>query len=346
MNTTPLPPVVGCFGELLLRFTPPGMERLVQARAFELFVGGAEANVACGLASLGLEAWMLSRVPAHEVGQICVDFLRSRAVGTGHIVRGGERLGTYYYEQGAGPRGGKVVYDRVGSAFADWQLTPAEAQGWVSGLGLLHLSGISPAVSAQAAANCTAVLEAAAARGIPISFDLNYRSTLWRYGVPPTAIVPQLLAHATVVMADQQAAASMLGLAPPGAELAPEDRYRALGRAIAALGPRIGWVAFTHRGVSDARHGTYSGYLYQAATDTLHRGQVFPLEVIERIGAGDAFCAGLLYGYLHRFGAEAALNFALATGALKHTHPGDALVVTPDEVQRTLEARSPGTIQR
>ncbi len=325
-------PRVACYGELLLRLSPPGVERLLQATQFEVHIGGAEANVAVVLAQWGAPVEMHSIVPEGPIGDRAVQHLQRYGVGVQHVARGGARLGLYYYEAGVGPRGGQVIYDRAGSGFAD--RTDAPAADAFAGVHLLHLTGISPAVSAAAAARTELVVEAARATGASLSLDLNYRSTLWQWG-PPEPVMRRLAAAATILIADQTSAQVMLGVTVTGPE-APEQRYAALGAALAERAPHAEWVAFTHR---SGEH--YGGYLWLARERRLVSVLPVALQVVERIGGGDAFTAGLLYGWLRQAGPEHALRLALAAAALKHTIAGDVLIASRTELDEQLSTSTP-----
>lgn len=338
--------MVGCLGEILLRLSPPGYALLGHTATLQAHMGGAEANVACALAAMGVPVRMFSRLPQNELGHWALAYLRQHSIETQHIAQGGTRLGTYYYQQGAGPRPGKVVYDRQESAFATWPtgITPwAECLG---GLQLLHVTGICPAVSALGAALTREAVQAATVAGVPLSLDLNYRSTLWQYGTSPVSIMPELARHATLLVADQQSARVMLGIDVPDAPGEPQAVYGHLARQLAALAPRLQWLAFTHRTTTPQGAPALTGFIYEVVTGSLTAGQTLPLEMIERIGGGDAFTAGLIYGWLMQRAPGHALNLGLAAASLKHTLPGDALTATVAEVEAVLGAPPLARIHR
>lgn len=325
-------PAMACYGELLLRLSPPGVERLQQAATLEAHIGGAEANVAVALAQWGVPVQMHSIVPEGPMGERAVQHLQHYGVGTRGVVRGGARLGLYYYEAGVGPRGGQVIYDRAGSSFADWAEAPVVDS--FAGIRLLHLTGIAPAVSSTAAARTEQVVQAALAAGAAISLDLNYRSTLWQWG-PPEPTMRRLAEQATIVIADHTSAQIMLGVTASGSD-APEQRYSELGAAVAARAPRAEWVAFTHRSGE-----YYGGHVWLAREQRLVSVPAVALLVLERIGGGDAFTAGLLLGWLTQAGPEQALRLALAAAALKHTIAGDALIASRAELDEQLTQTAP-----
>ncbi len=349
---------VVAFGEIMLRLSPPGYQRLVQARAFDVTFGGGEANVMASLAGFGVEAEFVTRLPANELGEACLAFLRSHSIRTDHILRGGDRLGIYFLETGAAQRASKVVYDRADSGFAtiqpgmvDWDAVLAAA---APGADWFHWTGITPAVSGSAAAACLEAVQAARRLGVTISCDLNYRKNLWRWGKAAGEVMPELVAYADVVIANEEDAEKVFGICAPGAdvtavatggELAPES-YRSVAEGLSARFPRLRTIAITLRGSRSASHNTWSAVLW-------HEGQWHEapqyeiLPVVDRVGGGDAFAAGLIYGLRLRPGDPSyALRFATAASCLKHSIPGDFNAVTRAEVERLMAGDASGRVSR
>ena len=309
------------FGELLLRLDTQGPERLVQAESFLARYTGAEANVAVALSSLGIDTHAVSKVPAHEVGQACINALRRYGVNTDHIVRGGSRLGILYVEPGAGQRPAKVIYDREGSAFRELRVGEIDWPEALSGKDWLHLSGTAPAAGESMIGILVDALQAARAGGVRVSFDCNYRSTLWSLDAARAAFTT-LLPLVDVFIGSRHDARQLFGIDGDARTCAEglRDRFGFQG------------VALTERGISSAQTNVLSAYL-QRGTDT-YATRERTVEIVERIGGGDAFSAALIYGLLHGWALPKVAEFALAAYALKHSIAGDFNLVTVDEVER------------
>jgi 2-dehydro-3-deoxygluconokinase len=334
----PAAPRVVTFGELLLRLSPPGEERLLESPRLEAWFGGAEANVAVGLSHLGVRADYVTRLPDNPVGDAAVQALRAEGVGTDWILRGrgGERMGIYFVEPGADLRAMQVVYDRAGSAFA--RLDP-DAFDWpaaLDGARWLHVTGITPALGdGPAAALARAIACARAAGGNPrVSLDLNYREALWR-GRDPRALIEPLAKQADVLIGNPAAVRAMLGVEADSDALATPERARRLADGLAE---RFGcrFVALTRREILDAREHGWSAVLYDTATGSLAQSRRHQVRVVDRVGGGDSFAAGLIAALLLGRAPPEALEFAVATGALKLLSPGDFSRVTTDDVERLL----------
>lgn len=312
---------VVAFGETMLRFSPPGRELLLQTPRLDVWVGGAEANVATALARLGHPVLMASAVPADPLGDAAVAALRSHGVDCAGILRAAGRMGIYYVASGAGLRPTEVLYDRAGSAFAG---SDADAWDWpalLAGAGRLHLSGITPALGTAPAAAARAAVEAAAALDVPVSFDGNYRVRLWdRCAGDPAAILSGLIAHADLLFGTHRDIGLLLGRDMAGAD---ERARRQAAEAAFAAFPRLRLIAGTVRAVEEVdRHRL------RARIDTPDTGfetdEVLLHGIVDRIGTGDAFAAGLLHGLRTGEPPEEAVASGLALCALKHSLPGDA----------------------
>jgi 2-dehydro-3-deoxygluconokinase len=321
------------FGEMLLRLSPPGYLRLGQAHYLDLVYGGAEANVAVALATWGLPVQYLTRLPKNDLGAACLGYLRGHGVGCDFIQRGGHRLGLYFLEAGAGLRPSRVIYDRAHSSFAtiaedeiDWPEVFASA-GW------FHWSGISPAVSAAAAQATSRAVAAARAAGLTISCDLNYRHSLWQWGQPPSAVMPDLIAQCDLLAAN--AASPMLDLPDLPLGRTPDEAAAACTQLVTRY-PNLKQVAMTCRQTTSAGQQSYTAVFWQ--TGQLYTSPTFALApIVDRVGAGDAFMAGLIYG-LQTFPGhpQRIVSFAAASAALKHTISGDALLATIADVEQLL----------
>ena len=339
---------IAAFGELMLRLSPPGRERLFQSPRLETFFGGSEANVAVSLARFGNRARFISVIPPNAVGDAAVGELARQGVETSFIVRSGRRLGLYFAESGAGPRPSSVLYDREGAAVAvagrdavDWDRSLAGAEAF-------HTTGVTPALSRAAADLTRDALLAARAAGLRISIDLNFRAKLWRYGSTAAEVMPELFAFADLGIANEEDCRAALGLegevfGPDGAA-DPGAVEDLLARVMAAY-PRLERMAITLRESRSADHNIWSAAMRgRSGFRITARREILP--IIDRIGAGDAFAAGLIHG-LSAFSTESeALEFAVAASDLKHTVPGDFNLVSESEVRALMAGGGGGRILR
>ena len=322
------------FGEIMLRLSPPGRELLLQTPRLDVWVAGAEANVATQLARLDHDVGFASRVPDNDLGRAAIATLRGHGVDVRHIQTGGERMGLYFVTSGAGMRATEVVYDRAWSAFAE---APADAWDWdaiLAGVDRLHLSGITPALGPVPAESAIAAAEAAAARGIAVSFDGNWRGKLWaRWDADPRAILTRIVQHADLMFGNHRDVALLLGRDDFGGE--GEDRRRAAAEAAFDAFPKLRTIASTARHVEhvdlnrlSARIDTRDGH---AQTD-----EVILAGIVDRIGGGDAFAAGVLHGLRTGQDGAGAARTGLALAALKHSLPGDAALFRQADIDAFL----------
>ncbi|MBW3656186.1 MAG: sugar kinase [Gemmatimonadetes bacterium] len=322
------------FGELMLRLSPPGQERLFQSPQLRTFFGGSEANVAASLAHFGVRSDYVTRLPAGPVGDAALASLRAEGVGCRGITRGGERLGIYFVESGADLRTLRVVYDRAGSAFA--RLSPDEFDwdGLLRGADWLHLSGITPALGEGPAQAAREAVQAARSMKVKVSIDLNYRPALWT-GRDPVPVTRALVEGCDVLIGNPGAVRAMLGVGPGGGD----ERDEALRRTAEALVDelRVCQVALTRRDVVSASEHGWSTALFDPRTGTLHRSRRWQVRVTDRVGGGDSFAAALIHTLLEGREPARALEFATAASALKLTIPGDFNRVTADEVEALLQ---------
>jgi 2-dehydro-3-deoxygluconokinase len=333
VTRTPAPRVV-TLGELLLRLSPPGEERLLESPQLLTCFGGAEANVAVGLSHLGVRCDYVTRLPANPIGDAGLEALRAEGVGTRWIVRGGERLGIYFVEPGSDLRAMRVVYDRAGSAFAridpraiDWPAVLADAN-W------LHASGITPALGDAPAATLASAVACARDHEIAVSLDLNYREALWG-DRDPRPLVEPLARQATVLIANPTAVRAMLGIDADDSSLATPKRARELAERLA---DRCGAkrVALTRREILGAREHGWSAVLYDAETRSFAASRRHCVQVVDRVGGGDSFAAALIARLLGGDPLAEALEFAVAASALKLTVPGDFSRASVGDVEDLL----------
>ncbi len=328
------------FGEILLRLNAPGHERLLQSPTFEATFGGAEANVAVGLAHFGHDSAFVTRLPPNAIGDAALRALRGEGVDARFVQRGGERVGIYFSETGAGPRGSQVIYDRARSATSEITASHVTWPEVLRGAAWFHTTGITPALGAGPAECTEAALVAARAAGATVSFDLNYRSNLWSEADARRVLRP-LVRRVDVLIANENHLALLLD-----AKVArDDDAYRAAAaRAVAEYG--VGRVAITVRDTVSASETAITALLYDGARGTLHRGPRYALPVIGRIGGGDAFAAGLVHALLEGWSPDRALGFAVAASAIEHTIPGDFGRSSVEEVERLAAGDDSARVRR
>lgn len=320
---------VVCFGELLLRLTAPGRELLLQTPRLDVQVGGAEANVAVGLASLGHATAMVSRVPDNRLGEAAVGYLRRHGVDTAHVVTGGGRMGLYFLAAGAGLRASEIVYDREASSFALATTTDYDWDAILAGADLLHISGITPALGPASSEVAIAAAEAASARNVPISFDGNYRAQLWeRWDSKPREILTRLFDKAEIMFGNHRDISLLLGRSFSGD--GPDRRREASEAAFAAF-PKLKLIASTARHVVDADTHRISARI-DTPDGAAQTEEVTVAGIVDRIGAGDAFAAGILHGLRSGRDLDWTARSGLAVTALKHSLPGDASLFTPRDI--------------
>ena len=337
------------FGEIMLRLSPPGQLRFSQARSFDVVYGGGESNVAVSLAIFGLEAAFVSRVPANPLGDACIQFLRQYGVDTRFLLRGGSRLGIYFLEHGAAQRGSNVVYDRAHSAFAEIQPGMLDWDSVLTGADWLHWTGITPAVSPGAAETCLEALRAARRKGLVISCDLNYRAKLWGWGKTAGEVMSELVGLCDLAIGNEEDAEKVFGIHAPGADVTggkvSAEQYQSVCEALNARFPSLKTIAITLRGSRSASHNAWSALLWQDGK-MLSAPTYDILPIVDRVGGGDSFAAGLIYGLTQFNDPQRALNFAVAASALKHSIFGDFNLVTPAEVEKLAAGDSSGRVSR
>ena len=321
------------FGELLLRLSPPSTELFFQSSQLRWYFGGSEANVAASLAHFGAKSEYVTCLPDNAVGDAALAALRAEGIDTSHIVRGGNRLGIYFVEAGADVRQMRVVYDRAGSSFSEM---PAHAIQWtdaIRGADRLHISGITPALS-DAAGECVAEAVAAArAANVRISIDLNFRSVLWR-GRSPLPLVRPLATQCDVIIGNQVAIGAMLGIG----DGKPDNTAAASRTTAERVADELGCatVAITRRNLTSATEHGWSADIYDSKTKAFYSSRQYQVVVVDRVGGGDAFAAGLIYSLAIGRSPAESIEFAAAAGALKLTIPGDFNRVSPEQVETLL----------
>ncbi len=340
-------------GEIMLRLKPNNFERLFQSPQLEATFGGSEANVAISLAIFGLDAAFVTALPANPVADACIRFLRGYGVGTSHIVRQGERMGIYFLEAGANQRPSNVIYDRAYASISTAQAGDFDWEAIFAGAAWFHIAGITPALSQSAAELSLAALQAAQARGVTVSCDYNYRQKLWQYGKTAAEVMNELLPYVDLLIANEEDCHQILGTHSPAGRREPagkraefdHGRYQALAEKLFTSFPNLKYHALTLRESYSATHSGWSACLFNGSQ--LFASRRYDIAaIVDRVGGGDSFAAGLIYG-LHTGMADAdALEYAAAASCLKHSIAGDVNLATVDEVNRLLAADDSGHVRR
>ncbi len=339
------------FGEIMLRLTPPGHKRFSQAQQFDVIYGGGESNVAVSLANYGLDTDFVTRLPNNDIGESALMELRKRNVGTGYIQRGGERLGIYFLEMGAVARGSKVIYDRAHSSISTIKKGMIDWYEVFEGADWFHWTGITPALSQGAADACLEAIQIANKLGLTVSTDLNYRKKLWKYGKTPGDIMPELVAGCDIILGNEEDAEKHFGIHPEGIDVTKGDSvdaksYISVCQQMMTKFPKAKKIIITLRSSISASHNNWAGVLYDG-TKLYESKQYQITHIVDRVGGGDSFMGGLIYGLrTYPNNDQKALEFAVAASCLKHTIYGDANLVTVDEVEKLMDGDSSGRVAR
>ena len=336
------------FGEIMLRLKAPGHERFFQSPMLEATFGGGEANVAVSLANFGMDAEFLTVLPQNEIADACIRELRYFGVGTKKIVRGDGRVGIYYLEAGANQLPSKVVYDRAYSSIALAKPGDIDWDNAFAGVDWLHITGITPAISESAMALSLESVKEAKKRNITVSCDLNYRKNLWKYGKTASEVMRELTRYVDVAIANEEDVQKSLGITVDVSVESGEldrEKYRALGDRVLKTYPDLRCIAITLR---ESRSADWNGW-----AACLNDGRDFYVsrkyeirDIIDRVGGGDSFAAGLIYGLNRYDDKQQALEFAAAASCLKHSIPGDFNRVGVPDVEKLLSGDGSGRVQR
>jgi len=338
------------FGEIMLRLATPEHQRFTQATSLIATFGGGEANVAVSLANYGLKTEFVTRLPENDLGQAVIMDLRKHNVGTDHIIHGGERLGIYFLETGAVSRPSKVIYDRTNSSIAeikpgmiDWDEVFEDAL-W------FHWTGITPAVSEGAAMVCLEAIKNANQKGITVSCDLNFRKNLWKWGKSAGEIMPDLVNGCDIVLGNEEDAEKVFGIKAEDTDVSGGQinaaKFETVCITLMQQFPKAKKVIITLRGSINADYNTWSGVLYDGKR--LLTAPVYQItDIVDRVGGGDSFMGGLIYGLITWPGEDQrALNFAVAASCLKHTIHGDYNLVSVSEVEQLMKGDGSGRVIR
>lgn len=333
-------------GEIMLRLSPAGCKRFVQVDNFDIIWGGGEANVAVSCANYGHEAYFVSKLPEHEIGQAAVNALRRYGVDTRFIARGGARVGIYYCETGASMRPSKVIYDRAGSAIAEAVPEDFDFDRIMEGADWFHWSGITPAISDNAARLVQLACEAAKRRGVTVSVDLNFRKKLWT-SEKAISVMRPLMKYVDVCIGNEEDAELCLGFRPDADVESGSTDAEGYKGIFEAMMKEFGfkYVVSTLRESFSASHNGWKAMIYDGKE--FYQSKRYDINpIIDRVGGGDSFSAGLIHGMLTMPTQGEALEFAVAASALKHTVNGDFNLVSEDEVKALVGGNASGRVQR
>lgn len=335
------------FGEIMLRLSTPMYQRFVQASQFDANFGGGEANVAVSLAQFGIDSYYVTRLPENEIGDAALNSLRKYGVKTNFILRGGDRLGIYFLETGASQRPSNVIYDRSRSAIAEIVPGLVNWDDVLKETNWFHITGITPALSAGAAEASLEALKNAKQENITVSCDLNYRKKLWnREQAEKTMTL--LMQHVDVAIANEEDAEMVFGIKASGADVRlgklDASRYQSVGELLMKRFPGLKSVAITLRESISASENNWSSVFWDGKK--FYQSNKYRMRIVDRVGGGDAFAAGLIFGMLTGKSAQDSLEFATAASCLKHSIPGDFNHVTTSEVENLMKEGGSGRVQR
>ena len=337
------------FGEIMLRLSTPGFQRFVQAQQFDVTFGGGEANVAVALANYGCESYFLSKLPKHEIGQATVNQLRRFGVKTDYLVRGGDRLGIYFLETGASQRGSKVIYDRARSAVTTLEADELDLDAVFDGASWFHWTGITPALGETPRRTLVAACKAAKEAGVTVSCDLNYRGKLWTEKEAQETMRP-LMEYVDVCIANEEDAEKSLGFEAGTSDVhAAQLEEAAYFQLAKELKKEYDFesVAITLRESFSASDNGWSAVLHdEKDCREPQRSTRYEIRLVDRVGGGDSFASGLIYGLLSKEDTKEALEFAVAASCLKQTIPGDFNLVSASEVEKLAGGGGSGRVER
>jgi 2-dehydro-3-deoxygluconokinase len=339
------------FGEIMVRLGAPGYLKLIQASQFDVSYAGAEANVAVSLANYGLETDYITCLPDNPIAERCIMDLRGHKVGVDHIQRTGKRMGILYLETGSNARPSKVYYDREDSAIAtvapgsiDWKEILKDAT-W------FHWTGITPALSANAASECLKAIKTANELGVTVSCDINYRGNLWKYGKTASEVMPEMVAGSDIILGNEEDCEKVFGIKPKDFDASKtngnvdQSSFLSVCQQMMERFPRCKKMVVTLRGAINANHNTWGGVLYNG-NELIESRRYDITDIVDRVGGGDSFMGGLIFGLLHYQDDLKALEFATAASCLKHTLKGDYNWVSVQEVENLMGGDASGRVKR
>lgn len=339
------------FGEIMVRLGAPDYLKLIQANRFDVSYAGAEANVAVSLANYGLETDYITCLPDNPIAERCIMDLRGHRVGVDHIQRTGKRMGILYLETGSNARPSMVYYDREDSSIAtvvpgsiDWKEILNDAT-W------FHWTGITPALSANAAAECLKAIKTANEMGVTVSCDINYRGNLWKYGKTAAEVMPEMVAGSDIILGNEEDCEKVFGIKPKDFDATKtngkvdQSSFLSVCQQMMERFPRCKKMVVTLRGAINANHNTWGGVLYNGK-ELIESRRYDITDIVDRVGGGDSFMGGLIFGLLHYQDDRKALEFATAASCLKHTLKGDYNWVTVADVENLMSGYGSGRVKR
>ena len=339
------------FGEIMIRLGSPDYLRLIQADSFDVSYAGAEANVSVSLSRYGMETDFVTCLPNNPIAERCIMTLRGYDVGVSNIQRSGKRIGILYLETGSNSRPSKVFYDREGSSIS------TVANGSIDGTSILkdaswfHWTGITPALSENAAIECKNAIQTANKLNIPVSCDINYRGNLWNYGKKASEVMPELVACSDIILGNEEDCEKVFGIKPENFDASntngnlDQQIFLSVCSQMMKKFPKCKKMAITLRGAINANHNTWGGVLYDGKK--LYESRRYDItDIVDRVGGGDSFMGGLIYGFLKYKDDQKTLDFATAASCLKHSIKGDFNLVSVEEVERLMNGDSSGRVMR
>lgn len=336
-------------GEIMLRLRSPQHYILLQVPSLEATFGGAEANVAVSLSIFGIPTRFVSAIPANSIGESCIKELKKHGVDTNHISRKGDRLGIYFLETGANQRPSKVTYDRSHSAISEALLTDFAWDDVFAHANWFHITGITPAISQRGAELSLHAVQEAKKRGLTVSMDLNYRKKLWKYGKTAPEIMSQIVKHVDIIIANEEDCQSSLNIPISKTEGSTQDvllkQYKKLSEDVLASYPNLTSIAITLRESLTADSNNWSA-IFNTRKKFYHSNRYEITDIIDRVGGGDSFCAGLICGLKTEKDPQKALDFAVAASCLKHSIFGDFNLSTKEDVYALAKGDTSGRVQR
>ena len=343
--------VVG-FGDYMLRLTPEGYLKVIQADRFVVNYTGAEGNVCTALSYMGVPTQLVTKLPENAIADTALANLRKYGVGCDYIAHGGERMGVFYAEKGASQRPSRIVYDRKGSAFSTCLPEDFAWKDIFQNAGYFHFTGITPALGGHLPEICLDACREAKKQRLMISCDLNYRKNLWKYGKSAAEVMPELVAGCDLILGNEEDAEKVFGIRPEGFDATATegrveaDAFRSVCTQLMARFPRAKKVIITLRGSINANHNTWGGVLFDG--NQLYTSRRYDItHIVDRVGGGDSFMGGLIYGLLtYPDDDQRALEFAAAASCLKHTIYGDFNQVTVEEVEKLMKGDASGRVAR
>lgn len=334
------------FGEIMLRLSTPDFKRFVQADTFDITYGGSEANVAAALCNYGLNGTFVTKVPDNPIGQSAINHLRRYGVDTQYIVKGGDRLGIYFLETGASIRPSQVVYDRTGASFSDADLSEFDFEKILEGANWFHITGITPALSDKAAILTEKALKTAKAKGITTSIDLNYRKKLWSKE-KAREVISRICLHIDVCIGNEEDADTTLGFKSKSTNVIKgELNIDGFKDVFKQMKDKFGFklIASSLRESNSASDNGWSALVYDG--NEFYKTRKYNVRIVDRVGSGDSFASGLIYGLVTGMPMPEAAEFSVAASALKHTIPGDLNHVNLSEVKNLMKGDSSGRVKR